>query len=103
MSIIHARKVSGCQQRRSGKIERASWATDDAAGAYGSPLKLVIANMRFTYNGAIGIPGGGPGGFYWSSTVDIDGGSRHLGFGSDRAYVASTVRATGLSVRCIKD
>lgn len=81
------------------ETERTSWATNDAVGAYGSPLKLVAAGYRrysdgtFRYAGSIGD--------YWSSTVD-GVNSRRLYF-SDDAYMHSYYRAYGFSVRCIQD
>jgi uncharacterized protein (TIGR02145 family) len=81
------------------ETERRSWSSDGSAGAFASPLKLPRAGRRNS-DGSLDVVGGG--GLYWSSTVsDID--SRRLLFTSSRAYVGSTDRAVGLSVRCIKD
>ncbi len=80
--------------------ERQSWSSNDSAGAYGSPLKLVLASFRYHYDGTINDAGSN--GHYWSSTV---GGShsRYLYFNSGNANMNSTNRAFGFSVRCLKD
>jgi len=80
--------------------ERASWASNNSAGAFLSPLKLVVAGYRDHSGGTLGFAGSG--GFYWSSTV---GGSdaRSLDFGSGNAYMGSFNRAYGFSLRCLKD
>jgi uncharacterized protein (TIGR02145 family) len=82
------------------EIERASWSSNDAAGAYGSPLKLVLAGSRDHVDGALNSPGSI--GYYWSSTVNGNN-SRNLGFHSVLASMVSYNRADGLSVRCLKD
>jgi len=79
--------------------EQASWASNDAAGAFGSPLKLVLAGYRHNANGAVSYVG--TEGVYWSST-DSSTNSSYLYF-STTAYTYSTKRAMGYSVRCIKD
>jgi hypothetical protein len=50
------------------EIERASWISNDAAGAFASPLKLVSAGYRSNSNGTLFYAGSEGG--YWSSTVD---------------------------------
>ena len=80
--------------------ERASWGSNNSAGAFASPLKLPVAGYRFYSNGSLGNVGSN--GYYWSSTVD-GFSSRTLGFSSHGAYMASYSRADGASVRCIKD
>ncbi len=80
--------------------EKTSWATNDAAGAYGSPLKLTVAGNRVWNNGAVQALGSY--GYYWSSTVTGDQ-SRRLGFGSSSAGIYTNDRIYGFSVRCIKD
>ena len=49
------------------EAERASWGTNNAAGAFGSPLKLPVSGYRFNSNGS--LLGVGTLGIYWSSTV----------------------------------
>ena len=80
--------------------ERTSWSSNNAAGAFASPLKLPVAGNRSNSNGSLGLVGSD--GNYWSSTV---GGtySRILVFNSSTAYMFSNNRAYGNSVRCIKD
>ncbi len=75
--------------------------TDDAAGAFDSPLKLPLAGQRNRSNGEIEIVG--HSGLYWSSTVDGPT-SRYLHFYSSWASVyQGGNRALGVSVRCIND
>jgi len=82
--------------------ERLSWISNNAAGAYASPLKLPMAGFRLLQSGIIGTNSGD--GFYWSSTVSGTN-SNYLFFGSDYAFVDEPegYRAYGFSVRCIKD
>ncbi len=80
--------------------ERASWISEDAAGAFDSPLKLPVAGGRFISNGS--LYGVGSNGYYWSSTVDGTY-SRYLGFDSSNASMYNNYRAIGNSVRCLKD
>ena len=80
--------------------ERASWSSNDAAGAYASPLKLPVAGNRSYSNGS--LDNVVSNGYYWSSTIDGTN-SRRLDFYSGAAYMASSYRAYGFSVRCIKD
>ncbi len=47
--------------------ERASWVSDDAAGAFTSPTKLVMAGHRGYSSG--NILNAGSTGWYWSSTI----------------------------------
>jgi uncharacterized protein (TIGR02145 family) len=79
--------------------ERASWSSNNAAGAFTSPLKLPVAGRRTNSSGS--LSGVGVEGHYWASTVDGTG-SQRLTF-SAGAVVTSSSRAYGASVRCIKD
>ncbi len=81
------------------EAERQSWSSNDAAGAYASPLKLPVAGARGN-NGSLGNVGSG--GRYWSSTVD-DNYSRYLSFYSSNAFMFLSRRVIGFSVRCLKD
>ena len=82
------------------EAERASWSSNDAAGAFASPLKLVMAGYRSRYNGTIyNIDSNG---YYWSSTVSGTN-ARNLYFKSDNAFMYDYPRAHGFSIRCIKD
>jgi uncharacterized protein (TIGR02145 family) len=80
--------------------ERASWSSNNSAGAFASPLKLPVAGYRWYGNGSLFSVGSYGG--YWSSTVD-GANSRHLRFSSSDAYMHSNNRANGTSVRCLKD
>jgi uncharacterized protein (TIGR02145 family) len=82
------------------ETERNSWNSNDPAGAYGSPLKLVVAGLRYK-NGSFG--GVGEFGYYWSATVNLANSSR-LYLSNDMASTAGDVyRARGQSVRCVQD
>ena len=82
------------------EAERLSWATNDAAGAFDSPLKLTAGGYRNRTNGVLSITG--ELGYYWGQARTNPG---MLFFNSiGVAYTAPTVeRANGYSVRCIKD
>ena len=82
------------------EAEIATWVSDDASGAFASQLKLPLAGSRGSSWGE--IYGVGSEGNYWSSTVDGTG-SYLLYFGSSNAGIGYKFRASGLSVRCIKD
>jgi len=83
------------------EAERASWGSNNAAGAFASPLKLPVGGLR--NNSSASFEEVGSCGYYWSSTV-LDTYSRCLYFSSsDDAQVGNASRAYGLSVRCIKD
>ncbi|MEN8141385.1 MAG: FISUMP domain-containing protein [Thermodesulfobacteriota bacterium] len=83
--------------------ERASWGSDDAAGAFASPLKLVLAGSRNQLTGI--VQDEGVYGQYWSSTVQIsETYSLWLESTVDRTNLTfPNYRAFGMSVRCIKD
>jgi len=82
------------------EIERASWISNNSAGAFSSPLKLVAAGFRSPSSGSLNYAG--IYGVYWSSTVD-GSDSRYLDFDSGNALMDKGFRAYGFSVRCIKD
>ena len=82
------------------EAERQSWSSNDAAGAFASPLKLPLAGYRNFSNGS--LYNVGSYGYYWSGTLD-GSGSQRLSFGSSDAYMVSYRRAVGLSVRCLKE
>jgi len=82
------------------EAERTSWSSNNAAGAFASPLKLPVAGSRSRSNGSLSSVGSL--GNYWSSTVDGTL-SRYLLFYSSSADMFSSYRAYGLSVRCLKD
>ena len=80
--------------------EHLSWGSNNAAGAFGSVLKLPMAGYRVGSNGSLNYVG--TNGNYWNSTV---GGTaaRGLSFNSSDAIVGTFNRAHGVSVRCLKD
>jgi uncharacterized protein (TIGR02145 family) len=80
--------------------ERASWGSDDAAGAFASPLQLPMAGAR-DYGGG-SLLDVGSFGYYWSSTVS-GSFACFLYFSSSMAYMGAGNRAYGFSVRCLKD
>lgn len=80
--------------------ERTNWGSNNAAGAFASPLKLPVAGYRRSSSGTLGD--GGSRGYYWSSTVSGTS-ARYLHFNSSDANMYSSNRAFGFSVRCIKD
>lgn len=82
------------------EAERQSWSSDNASGAFSSPLKLPMAGLRNVSNGS--LDNVGSNGRYWSGAVD-GSSSRNLLFDSSFASMFSNSRASGFSVRCIKD
>ena len=76
-----------------------SWDSQDAAGAFASPLKLTVAGQRTHVGALINV---GTQGFYWSSTIS-SAISYYLFFSSSNANTTTVFRAAGLSVRCIKE
>ncbi|MBK6784151.1 MAG: hypothetical protein IPG79_10580 [Saprospiraceae bacterium] len=81
--------------------ERRTWTTNDAAGAFASPLKLPMAGIRFSSNGS--VVSVGFTGEYWSSTAFSSTSARHLYFDSGGTRMDYRNRARGYSVRCLKD
>ncbi|WP_417914594.1 hypothetical protein [Candidatus Electronema sp. JM] len=84
--------------------ERLSWSSNDAAGAFSSPLKFVMGGLR-TYQAGSIVYTGSYGG-YWSDTaVPGSNASYLLAFKDSSASSASSTgsaHAHGLSVRCIQ-
>jgi uncharacterized protein (TIGR02145 family) len=80
--------------------ERQSWLTNNAAGAFASPLKLPMAGYRYYNDGSLSNVGSR--GYYWSSTVNGTDAKRLYFYNGD-AYMGNNHRAFGFSVRCIKD
>ena len=83
--------------------ERLSWTTSNSAGAFASVLKLVVAGDRDENNGGYNqnLTVGSEGG-YWTSTVNGTE-SRAMEISSNSASFSSRNRASGFSVRCIKN
>ena len=83
------------------EAERITWApNNNAAGAFASPLKLPLAGVRSGSSGS--LSGVGTSGNYWSSTVSSTA-ARYLLFNSGVALMLPGNRASGFSVRCLKD
>jgi hypothetical protein len=81
--------------------EQTSWSSNNSSGAWASPLKLPTAGYRFFFNGS--LAGVGTDGLYWSSTVN-GLGSSYLDITSGNAILQLIgYRASGISVRCLKD
>ncbi len=82
------------------QTERASWGSQNSAGAFASPLKLVPAGYRSGDWGE--LYNAGSDGYYWSSTI-WSSYSSYLYFDSGYAVVNDLARSFGRSVRCLKD
>ena len=82
------------------EAERETWASNNAAGAFGSPLKLSVGGARSRISGAIGNVGTFVG--YRTSTVQ---GTmvRLMGIALENSFMGSRDRADGNCIRCIKD
>ncbi len=88
------------------EAERLSWvqapisSSNDADGAFDSPLKLPAAGFRSRSIGSLFDVGSL--GYYWSSSVSGTS-ARLLLFNSSLAVMLTDYRARGYSVRCLKD
>ena len=80
--------------------ERQSWISDDPEGAFASPLKLTMAGFRNRVDGA--LISAGLSGSYRSSSAH-QAYSPSLAFDSNIVLNGAFDRASGQSVRCIKD
>lgn len=81
------------------ETERSSWISNDSAGAFASPLKLVVGGYRSGVDGT--VSNSDTIGVYWSSAV---GGTFGLSLAFDGdAGIWSDFRARGFSVRCTMD
>lgn len=83
--------------------ERLSWSSNNADGAFSSPLKLPMGGYRTVplYTGGPQFVGVGSDGYYWSSTVS-NSQSFGFSFNSQDANSTASDRQEGFSVRCIK-
>ena len=82
-------------------VERLSWSSNNSEGAIVSPLKLPMPGFRHYSGGPLRALG--TYGLYWSSTV-AEMRAESMDFNSGNAYLYSNSgRATGGSVRCIKN
>ena len=80
--------------------ERVRWGSDDAAGAFGSLLKLPVPGWRARSDGSLRDVGSE--GFYWASTVSGTS-ARAMSLKSSVADINSFARASGFSIRCVRD
>jgi len=80
--------------------ERLSWASQNAAGAFASELKLTTPGYRRFNTGVLELIG--VNGYYWTSTVSGNL-SRYMGISSASVGIFNHHRAFGFSVRCIKN
>lgn len=82
------------------EAERLSWISNDAAGAFASPLKLSVGGARSRMSGAIGNIGTFAG--YRTSTIS-GFEVRLMGISLTNAFMGTRDRADGNCIRCIKD
>jgi uncharacterized protein (TIGR02145 family) len=80
--------------------ESLSWSSNNSAGAFSSPLKWTLAGYRGPADGSLTYVG--TFGYYLSSAVSGTD-SRFLCFGSSFVQWFDGFRASGFSVRCLKD
>ncbi|MGE5355626.1 MAG: hypothetical protein ACM3PT_05245 [Deltaproteobacteria bacterium] len=80
--------------------EKISWPSNNAAGAFASPIKLPMAGWREHDNGTLYAMGAQ--GFYWSSTTNVYT-SYFIQFYSNSLVIDATIRSRGYSVRCIRE
>ncbi|MBL4605467.1 MAG: hypothetical protein JKY02_07375, partial [Flavobacteriaceae bacterium] len=83
--------------------ERIAWSSNNAAGAFASPLKMTLAGFR-NKNGVLGSANNI--GLYWASTIpsgNASTGATYLFFNDNIGLMLTAVRGSGYSVRCIQD
>ena len=79
--------------------ERASWATQNAAGAFGSDLRFCYGGARLNNNASFFSTN--TNAFIMSSTtINLD--ARRLFFSSSSASIGTRNRGTAYSVRCVR-
>ena len=82
------------------EAERLTWTTNDANGAFESPLKLPVGGARSRMSGAIGNIGT----FVGYRTSTISGYEvRLMGIALSNAFMGTRDRADGNCIRCIKE
>lgn len=82
--------------------ERQSWSSYNSAGAFASPLKFPVAGSREYNAGSVGSVGSL--GHYWSSTINgIYVNLLRISSGTGGTGIFGLYRASGFSVRCLKD
>ena len=82
------------------EAELSVFSSNNTTGAYDSNLKLPVAGSRNYSNGL--LRNVGSSGDYWSST-GFGSDARRFSFTISDAFMFSSSRAYGFSVRCIKD
>jgi uncharacterized protein (TIGR02145 family) len=80
--------------------ERASWSSNNSSGGFNSPLKFTVAGARYYQMGQISDVA--VNATYWSSNNQSNAGGGFY-FNINNAYVGSSVRIHGFTVRCIKN
>lgn len=81
--------------------EMNSWDTQDAAGAFASPLKLAMAGQRNHGDG--NLANEDSRGSYYTSTIGSSSNITYYYFTDTGTGSSASHRAMGMSVRCIKD
>lgn len=82
--------------------ERQNFSSQNAVGAFASPLKLPMAGNRNYIVGS--LQSVGTAGLYWTSSIGSDyNKSWNLLFNNNEAGAYSNFRSFGYSVRCIKE
>ena len=82
--------------------EVASWSSQNANGAFSSPLRLPLGGFR-NNDGTGAYNELGTGGRYWSSTINNDSQAFQLFFNSTIAVSGAANKVHGMSVRCISN
>mgnify|MGYP003646093222 CR=1 FL=1 len=84
------------------EAERLSWSSNDAAGAFASPLKLTVGGRRDFDNSLSNV---GTSGYYWATGVSqfATYNERRLFFSASGSSMGEYYRSRGIAVRCIKD
>ena len=80
--------------------ERLSWTTNNALGAFSSPLKFTQSGNRAHATGAVG--NAGSMGLYWSSSTN-QLNSNYLGITASNGFISDARRGIGDAIRCIKN
>tara|TARA_B100000795_G_scaffold68454_1_gene47468 strand:- start:284 stop:1060 length:777 start_codon:yes stop_codon:yes gene_type:complete len=82
------------------EAERLTWSSNDASGAFKSPLKLSVGGARSRMSGAIGNIGT----FVGYRTSTINGAEvRLMGIALNNSFMGSRDKADGNCIRCIQD
>jgi hypothetical protein len=81
--------------------EITNWGSQNAAGAFASPLKLPLAGYRYTHTDA--LTNVGTYGHYWTSTVSDLSNSYAFDINSSSVVKSIYGRVDARSVRCIKN